>query len=40
MSDGLLRDRVGDQSWKGKITFAKFAQEVIKPAYRQATAAA
>jgi uncharacterized protein YbjT (DUF2867 family) len=40
MSDGLLRELVGDLSWKGKVTFAKFAQDVIKPAYRQATAAA
>jgi uncharacterized protein YbjT (DUF2867 family) len=40
MSDGLLRELVGDLRWKGKVTFAKFAQEVIKPAYRQATAAA
>ena len=40
MADGLLRERLGDLSWKGKVTFAKFAQDVIKPAYRQATAAA
>ena len=40
MSDGLLRELVGDLRWKGKVTFAKFAQDVIKPAYRQATAAA
>lgn len=40
MSDGLLRARVGDLQWKAKTTFARFAQEVMKPAYRQATAAA
>jgi uncharacterized protein YbjT (DUF2867 family) len=40
MSDGRLAEQVGDQRRKGKVTFAKFAQEVIKPAYRQATAAA
>jgi uncharacterized protein YbjT (DUF2867 family) len=40
MADGLLREGVGDLRWKGKVTFAKFAQEVIKPAYREATAAA
>jgi uncharacterized protein YbjT (DUF2867 family) len=40
MSDGRLREQVGDLRWKGKVTFAKFAQEIIKPAYRQATAAA
>jgi uncharacterized protein YbjT (DUF2867 family) len=40
MSDGLLHARVGDLQWKGKVTFANFAQEVIKPGYRQATAAA
>jgi uncharacterized protein YbjT (DUF2867 family) len=40
MSDGLLRELVGDLRWKGKVTFAKFAQEEIKPAYRQATAVA
>jgi uncharacterized protein YbjT (DUF2867 family) len=40
MADGLLREGVGDLRWKGKVTFAKLAQEVIKPAYRQATAAA
>jgi uncharacterized protein YbjT (DUF2867 family) len=40
MSDGRLSELVGDLRWKGKVTFAKFAQEVIKPAYRQATAAA
>lgn len=40
MSDGLLRELAGDLRWKGKVTFAKFAQEVIKPAYRQSTAAA
>jgi uncharacterized protein YbjT (DUF2867 family) len=40
MADGLLHERVGDLSWKGRVTFAKFAQDVIKPAYRQATAAA
>jgi len=40
MSDGLLRTLVGDLRWKGKSTFKQFANEVIKPAYRQATAAA
>ena len=40
MSDGLLRALVGDLRWKGKTTFKEFANEVIKPAYRQATAAA
>jgi len=40
MSAGLLRDLVGDLRWRGKVTFAAFAREVIKPAYRQATAAA
>lgn len=40
MADGRLSEQVGDLRWKGKVTFAKFAQEVIKPAYRQATAAA
>ena len=40
MADGRLREQVGDLRWKGKLTSAKFAQEVIKPAYRQATAAA
>ncbi|MFL6440292.1 MAG: NAD(P)H-binding protein [Terriglobales bacterium] len=40
MADGRLREQVGDLRWKGKVTFAKFAQEVIKPAYRQSTAAA
>ena len=40
MTHGRLREQVGDLRWKGKLTFAKFAQEVIKPAYRQATAAA
>ena len=40
MGSGLLHERVGDLLWKGKVTFANFAQEVIKPAYRQATAAA
>ena len=40
MGAGLLSAKVGDQSWKGKLTFANFAQQVVKPAYRQATAAA
>ena len=40
MADGLLRALVGDLRWKGKTTFKEFANEVIKPAYRQATAAA
>src|SRR5437868_379265 len=40
MSDGMLRAVVGDLRWKGKSTFRQFANEVIKPAYRQATAAA
>ena len=40
IGSGLLHERVGDSQWKGKTTFANFAQEVIKPAYRQATAAA
>jgi uncharacterized protein YbjT (DUF2867 family) len=40
MADGRLREQVGDLRWKGKVTFAQFAQEVMKPAYRQATAAA
>jgi uncharacterized protein YbjT (DUF2867 family) len=40
MSGGLLREVVGDLRWKGKVTFAKFSQEVVKPAYRQATTAA
>lgn len=40
MADGVLDARVGDLQWKGKVTFANFAQEVIEPGYRQATAAA
>ena len=40
MTDGVLRAVVGDLRWKGKSTFKQFANEVIKPAYRQATAAA
>ena len=40
MSDGVLRALVGDLRWKGKSSFKQFANEVIKPAYRQATAAA
>jgi uncharacterized protein YbjT (DUF2867 family) len=40
MSKGLLSEQVGDQRWKGKVTFANFANEVVRPAYRQATAAA
>ena len=40
MSDGLLRVLAGDLRWKGKITFTEFAGQVIKPAYRQVTAAA
>ena len=40
LSEGILREQVGDLRWKGKVSFAQFANEVIKPAYRQATAAA
>jgi uncharacterized protein YbjT (DUF2867 family) len=40
ISHGLLNELAGDQRWKGKVTFAKFAQDVIMPTYRQATAAA
>ena len=40
ISKGILVELAGDLRWKGKVTFAQFANEVIKPAYRQATAAA
>jgi uncharacterized protein YbjT (DUF2867 family) len=33
MSEGLLHERIGDLQWKGKVTFAQFAEKVIKPAY-------
>ena len=40
MAEGRLSDLVGDLKWKGKTTFKEFANVVIKPAYRQTTAAA
>lgn len=40
LSEGILRELVGDLRWKGKVSFAQFANEVVKPAYRQASAAA
>jgi uncharacterized protein YbjT (DUF2867 family) len=40
LADGLLNECVGDLRWKGKVTFSQFANDVIVPAYRQATAAA
>lgn len=40
ISKGILLELAGDLRWKGKVNFAQFASEVIKPAYRQATAAA
>jgi uncharacterized protein YbjT (DUF2867 family) len=40
LTEGVLRETTGDLRWEGKITFKQFANDVIKPAYRQATAAA
>jgi uncharacterized protein YbjT (DUF2867 family) len=40
IAEGIVGNRLGDGQWKGTTTFAQFAREVIKPAYRQATAAA
>ncbi len=40
MANGLLRERLGDLQWKGKITFTQFASDVVRPAYQQTTAAA
>lgn len=40
IAKAIVTARVGDAQWQGTTTFAKFAREVIKPAYGQATAAA
>lgn len=40
LADGLLRECAGNLRWKGKITFTQFANDVVGPAYREATAVA
>ena len=40
IAGGIIANGVGDAEWKGAMTFAQFAREVIKPAYGQVTAAA
>lgn len=40
ITNGIVSARVGDAQWKGTVTFAQFAREVVKPAYGRLTAAA
>jgi uncharacterized protein YbjT (DUF2867 family) len=39
IAKGIVGAHLGDAQWKGEVTFAEFAREVMKPAYGKAIAA-